>query len=59
VQRDAFQAQAHMEAEDAVITMDGELPRPDTDVDVVIAEVALRHNHVSVMLVFEGDEEVL
>jgi hypothetical protein len=48
-----------MEAEDDVITMDGELPRPDADVDVVVGEVALRHSRVSVMLVFEGDEEVL
>ena len=59
VQRDAFQAQAHVGAEDAVVTVDGELPRPDADVDVVVGEVALRHSRVPVMLVFKGDEEVL
>lgn len=35
------------------------LSQPDADVDVAAGEVVLRHSRVPVMLVLEGDEDVL
>lgn len=58
VQGNTFQAESNVEAEVDAVTVDGELPRSDANVDVAVSEVASCHGGVPVVLVLEGDEGV-
>jgi hypothetical protein len=59
MQRNAFEAETNMVVEVDAVTMNRELPWPNSDVNVVVGEFMSRHHRVTVVLVLEGDEEIL
>ena len=55
----AFEAETNMVVEVDAVTVNRELPWPNPNVNVAVGEVASRHRRVAVVLVLEGDEEIL